>query len=205
VKGESSAGYGVEAISAGTGLYARGGNAVYGEGQASNGTGVWGVANNGSSARGVYGSSSSGTGVVGRTTDVNGTGVEAIGGGTSSSALKINNGGITVTGAGQNTSTAVFRHKVSYGYGGTPANVCDEEHATWIDNPYTNNNPDAILFVTFNPKVGPVWTSNSFGVYYNEGDEPSCPNNKWIIYERYYDDDNSSLYDLWYNVMVVNP
>lgn len=207
VKGESSTGYGVEAISTGTGIYARGGNAIYGEGQGSNGTGVWGVANNGTGARGVYGNSSSGTGVVGRTTAVNGTGVEAIGNGTSSTALKITDGGIRVVGAGLNTPTAVFTHVADNSniYHATMPYNPSVFTATMIDNPFTNNNPNAILFITHNG-LTLAFEYVAPAVFYNSGQVTSWPQNRWYIYNSppAFEDQAVSSLDS-YNVMVITP
>lgn len=207
VKGESSTGYGVEAVSAGTGLYARGGNAIYSEGLASNGTGVWGVANNGTGARGVYGNSSSGTGVVGRTTAANGTGVEAIGNGSNTTALKITNGGIKVTGAGENTSTSVFTHKASDSniYHATMPYNPKVFTATMIDNPYTNNNPNALLFITYNG-LTLAFESMAPAVFYNSGQVSTWPTNRWYIYNTppAFEDQGILAIDS-FNVMVITP
>src|SRR5205823_8174653 len=113
-------------------------NGIYSTG-ANNGVGVWGTANSGTGAIGVYGVAASGSGVVGTTTS--GTALQGNGNGSATTALAINNGAIKVTGAGTNTATPVFRAIVTAG------NICGGRWF-YLDNPYTNNNPNALLIIT---------------------------------------------------------
>lgn len=203
VRGESSGGYGVEAYSnsGGTGLIARGGNAVYGESIVSQGTGVWGVSSTGTNARGVYGTSPSGTGVVGRVTGLIGTGVEAMGNGGSTTALKITNGGIKVTNPYE-SSAPVFTFEADGAY------LCGtNDGAAFINNPFANNNPDAKLFIT---PVTLSPASASFSVYYNTGGIPNysdCPTNQWLIIGKVPGGSSTSpfVYTYVFNVMVITP
>jgi hypothetical protein len=109
------------------------GDAVYGASGNTSGAGVYGYGTAGAGANyGVYGQSDS----------TNGVGVFARGSGSSGTALKIHNGAIRVAGAGINTATPVFIHQATAG--NTPANGL----YTVIDNPYCNNDPNAMLIVT---------------------------------------------------------
>jgi len=169
------------------------GKGVYGKAEGSNGVGVYGAA----SGKGVYGKTDSvnGVGVHGEANGADGIGVFAQGGGSTSMALKLSNGGIEVNGAGMGTSTPVFIHQA------TDENiVCAFYHCTLIDHPLTNGDPDAILFVTqnFNYHSYPSAVNNihPVGVQYLDVVD------RWVIY-------NVDLYAMppgaIFNVLVVKP
>lgn len=127
-------------------------------------------------------------------------GVGGVGTGPASTALEINNGAIKVTGAGIGTSTAVFI------YVKTDANTCGGigGTATAIDNPYTNDDPNAILFVTLGDKI----YSNPkapFIKYETAASAPlSCPQlrERWVIYT---DSSSQTPVGAKFNIMVVKP
>jgi len=108
------------------------------------------------------------------------TGVQSVGQGVGSTALEITNGAIKVTGAGVGTNTAIFIHVK------TAANACLGSTVTAIDNPNTNGDPSAILFVT--PRliagVGAYPTSGAVLSYYSAANAPQlCPQlrDRWTI------------------------
>ena len=109
------------------------------------GSGNIGVSGEGSNY-GVYGTSTSGSGVVADNSFPSGT------------ALTIQQGAIRVAGAGVGTSTAVFIQEAIYG---TSGNMCNSNKDTIIDNPLTNGDPNAILFVMING-VSSVWETIVF-------------------------------------------
>jgi hypothetical protein len=78
------------------------------------------------------------------------------------SALTIGAGAITVAGAGQNTGTAAFIQTV------TADNIpADEPAETLIDNPLCNNDPNAMLFITYSgPAPGGNSSSGPFAVVF---------------------------------------
>ena len=119
------------------------------------------------------------------------TALSVTGTGTLSTALEIKNGAIKVTGAGLNTNTWVFVTEKN------PNNSCGARFA--INNPYTNNDPNAILFVTVSDDR---INMNAVPTIYYETNHPSCSflNNKWVIILPY----NSDL-TVRVNVMVIKP
>jgi len=196
VYGTSSSGYGVE-----------------GRSSANNGVAVYAVATVGPISSGVYaygtgagiqGISTDGCGVCGQSVNAvaikgyssSGTGVEAAGNGPATTALRINNGAIRVTNAGNEANSPVFEHTVHTGAGG---NVCNGGTYTIIDNPYSNNDPNAMLLVT--PKYYYQGYSQSVYVYYNTGQLVACPANKWLA--GTYDGTFTNL--VAFNVMVIKP
>jgi hypothetical protein len=182
IYGSTGTGYGGRfASTSGTGAYVTGANGTYSVGTATNGVGLWGVADSGSGAYGVYGTSSSGAGVVGSTTT--GTALRGNGNGSSTTALEVNNGGIKVTGAGANTSTPAFRAVVTAG------NRCAGTDL-YIDNPYSNNDPNAILIVT----------TYQYEEMYIAYSPPGCPAGKWVIAQP----QGMSVGDS-FSVLVVKP
>jgi len=153
------------------------------------GTGVYGYASHPNGPNfGVYGQSDSPAGV----------GVFARGSGTTGTALKISNGALRVSGAGTNTATPVFIHSVN------AANFSTNLFLpyTVINNPYCNNDPNAILFVT--PNAGKILDFNTGPVVipiYDDG-SGGFANNRWFLIAA----DSSSLYlGLKYNILVVKP
>ncbi|MDX6306361.1 MAG: hypothetical protein QOI77_3330, partial [Blastocatellia bacterium] len=173
--------------------------------QSSSGVGVGGYASAGSGfTRGVYGQSDSsggyglhgyspgGVGVVGTT--LSGIAVSAQGSGGNSTALEVKNGAIKVNGA----SPPVFVLTVHAG-----VNTCLSGQAISIDSPYSNNNPNAIILVTFST-VGqffPVSLPTVFVAYFNS-DVGGCPGHFWLIRNT----DASALQDnLRLNVMIIDP
>ena len=111
--------------------------------------------------------------------------------GSASTALEINNGAIKVTGAGFNTNTWVFVAEKN------PGNSCGPSFP--INNSYTNNDPNAILFVTVSDSRT---NTNAVPTVYYETNHGSCPflNNKWVVKLPY----NDSL-TVRVNVMVIKP
>lgn len=108
---------------------------VWGE-QKGSGWGVYGWVPQG---RGIFGDTYSGAGVYGRAEKFDGTGVVAENAAVEGTALRINTGAIRVTNAGFNSNTPLFRIQapskgtiVALGFG----------------NPYSDNDPNALLFVT---------------------------------------------------------
>ena len=207
-----------ESWSGSTTLY---GTAFEVENKVMGGTGIKGVANLSTGVRygvygesldshGVYGKTNSGFGVYGRAYQ-NGTGVVGV----SNTGVGVNaysnsgyaiviDGGIRVEGAGIDSDTPVFIHKVDTSSGG---NICAiQTYSTVIDNPFTNNQPDAILIVTpnfgaNNTGVAPVDASQ--GVYYDATNQCLKGAGKWVIYSL-----NGPLApqvnNSMYNVMVVH-
>src|SRR5262249_42485951 len=106
-----------------------------------------------------------------------GAGVVAEGNGTSGTALTIQNGAISVAGAGVGTNTPAFIHIK------TPSNTCGGSGglSTALDNPYTNGDPNALVFALSSNPYGRV----DAGVYYPAGSTPpSCPffANRWVLF-----------------------
>jgi hypothetical protein len=190
------------------------------ENKAGGSTGIKGIANLGYGVRyGVYGESLESTGVYGKTDSgfgvygqgyQNGTGVfgysnTGVGVGahsTSGTAILID-GGIRVEGAGIDSDTPVFIHKVNTSSGG---NICSiQTYSTVIDNPFTNNQPDAILIVT--PNFGANNTglnpANAFpAVYYDATGQCGKGAGKWVIYNI---STVAQVNNSMFNVMVVQP
>lgn len=126
----------------------------------------------------------------------------------SGSALVIEEGALQVTGAGLDVDTPVFIHQVRTT--GSDANLCtkgswEQDYSTVIDHPMTNDNQDAILFVTPNyglassEHVGPAHAP--YGVYYDDRNQCGF-GNRWVIYAY----DGTTLNDgQMFNVLVVIP
>ncbi len=102
--------------------------------------------------------------------------------------VEIASGGLKVTGAGINTGTTAFTHLTS------AATIVGNQ--TTINNPFCNNDPDAILIVThnFNPGGASVLTlhNHPIGVVYSSG--------KWKIYN---DDVSNMATNIAFNVLVI--
>jgi hypothetical protein len=175
------------------------GSTVYGTSFQVENTGTYGTAIKGTAKEyGVYGSSpdtavygrsdggvgvygdgvNNGTGVIGNS----GTGIGVVAWSNSGAALVIH-GSINVDGSGIDSDTPVFIHKVNTALGG---NICSiQSYSTVIDNPITNNQPDAILIVTpnfgaNNTGLNPV---NAFpAVYYDATGQCGKGTGKWVIY-----------------------
>ena len=106
-------------------------------------------------------------------------------------ALSIHQGGIQVQGAGLNSNTAVFTHRVL-------SSTIVAGFASVITNPLTDNQPNAILIITsvWNPagSSGAYTPANVAGVWY------ISPH--WRIF---YLDATAMMSGTFFNVMVVNP
>jgi hypothetical protein len=160
-------------------------------GTSSQGAGVYGKSQ---TRAGVLGVSDTGIGVYGASTSPAGVGVNAVGSGINSSAqgtaLRIDTGAIKVTGAGQGTMTPVFIHVA------TPGTISTS--ATCIDHPLTNNDPNAILFVThnFNPGggTGTAALNAAYGLWYNGA--------RWCIFRE---DAFDMPVNVAFNVLVIKP
>ncbi len=102
--------------------------------------------------------------------------------------VEIASGGLKVTGAGINTGTTAFTHLTS------PGTIAGNQ--TTINNPFCNNDPNAILIVThnYNPGGASVSTlhNHPVGVFYSVG--------KWKIYN---DDLSNMVTNIAFNVLVV--
>jgi hypothetical protein len=194
---------GLRGINLGTGLYGIGvhgsqdgsGWGVYGQVDG-NGRGVYGKAD-GDTGVGVFGegNGSSGVGVYGLATQTGGAGVHAQGSGATGVALKLSSGAIQVSGAGLSSSTPVFIHQA------TASNIgCSFSQCTLIDHPLTNNDQDAILFVTqnFNYAQYPGTANNPHPV----GVQYLTASSRWVIYNV---DLSAMTEDALFNVMVVKP
>jgi hypothetical protein len=197
VSGASTFGYGVY----GTGAYGvRGettasGYGVYG--LSPGGNGVFGTSTSGT---GVAGSSNTGVGVKGQASAAGSTGVKAQGNGSGTAALWIDNGAIRVTNAGNETNSPVFQHVVHTGTGG---NTCSSNYYSFIDNPYTNGDPNAILLITPSYRwSGLGSTLHSAIAIYADVTVGNCPINKWLI--GHIDESALDNYEP-YNVMVIKP
>jgi hypothetical protein len=179
--------------------------------------GVWGESSQGSGVHGATGRTN-GVGVLGLAVSLNGTnagvrgitispngvGVLAEGSGTNGTALRISHGGIRVTGAGSNTATAVFVHELTTNNVVIPLfgqNII----CSFLDNPYCNDAPDAILVVT------PSMPKDPFSIFL-----PTVPVPVFVFYDKW---GNEGPPGRWchaasvgqlalaqrYNVMVINP
>lgn len=162
------------------------GDAVYGASGSLTGTGVYGYATATSGANyGVYGQSDS----------TNGVGVFARGSGTTGTALKIHNGAIRVANAGINTATPAFVHSV------TPAGlVTGLVNYSIIDNPYCNNDPNAVLLIT--PNWSGPSSSPQAAVEYDDGTY-GIATNHWLIFSLDYN--NSVGVGDRYNILIIKP
>jgi len=160
-------------------------------GESSQGNGVYGASGN-ASGHGVFGyavsTNGANSGVHGATLSPAGAGVSAYGSGTNGTALRLSNGALRVTGAGLNTATPAFIQVA------TAANMDIGHYSTTIDNPYCNNDPNAILIVT------PIIQMNTFAphvaLFYDDGTY-GYATNRWILFAS-----DSSL-DPFYNTIKV--
>ena len=156
---------------------------MLGQSESNNGTGVkgWASATSGSTY-GVYGESDSpaGSGVVADNSSASGT------------ALTIQQGAIRVAGAGVDTSTTVFIQATN------DFNLCNMytvNDATVIDNPLTNGDPNAILFIT----QSSTYISGNIAVLYDAS-------NKCGYGQRWFIEDSYGIPDgIRFNVLVVKP
>lgn len=187
--GTSSSGYGVGGVST-----------------ANDGIGVVGKADTGTAAVGVYGISGSGTGVEGlgvlgvrgATESTVGAGVLAQGVGSTTTALKIENGAIRVTNAGA-ANQPVFIHTIGNN------NICNGTNFGFsrIDNVYADGDPNAILIVTSREDFGVMNVAPPVGVAYFPNNSPcGLGDNKWYIETA---DGANFSGNLRYNVMVIKP
>jgi hypothetical protein len=127
--------------------------------------------------------------VEGHAGAVGAVGVRASAPGTSA-ALEIASGAIRVTGAGLGTETSVFIHQS--GSGASCGPTC-----TFIDHPLTNNDPNAILFVT-RRAPGTATDPDHLYVFY------STVIQRWGI--RYMEDPGGAFTGTSrFNVMVIKP
>lgn len=185
-----------EATSNGVYGYSNGGFAVCGKSN----TG-YGVAGSSDNWYGVFGDSASQVGVYGQTGTATKPAIKAKNNAsTSGIALQIEQGGLTVTGAGvgtgagASTTTAAFVQKTTSGGGG---NITGD--FTKIDNPLCNSRPDALLFVT--PNLTPngasgISENKSVAVFYNVG------SGFWNIY---HEDTSAMVAGVYFNVLIINP
>jgi hypothetical protein len=160
---------------------------------------------------------------IGTNSDAINAKLEVRGTGSGSTTLKLANGHIQYEGAGVNTATPVFVHKA------TSANTALGGAYTFIDNPYCNNNPSAILIATLNATygagTGPGYTSippnspgcleqvchaNSFTVFYNGpanplyASAPAAARDKWCI-KAYVGVYVATPLDWNFNIMIIQP
>jgi hypothetical protein len=124
--------------------------------------------------------------------------------GQGSTALAITNGAIRVTGAGLNTATVAFVHVVTAASKNCPG-------VTIIDNPYTNDDPNAILFITQSPGTSnphaPIGTHGTYYLRYGD-DNNGCGSvggfNRWMIFSG-----TGEVSDIpigaRFNVLVIKP
>jgi len=128
--------------------------------------------------------------------------VLARGNGSGGTALRVSSGAIRVTGAGANTGTPAFVHVVSSSSLRTNTSIFQYVGSV-IDNPYCNNDPNAILIVTpsygdtvfeFTPPCAVVYDDGTWGM----------GTNRWVIIPvdpfNYYIDAGNK-----YNVLVIKP
>ncbi len=200
IEGATYSGTGVlgAATNFGTGVKGTTASGTGVKGTSTSGTGVMGTS---TSWIGVYGSSS-GTGVYGYTT--NGIGVEAFSTSITGTALSIGRGAFRVTGAGVDSDTTVFKHKVVAGTGG---NICVLNYQTVIDHPLTNGDPNAILIVTpnyGNASNGVAPPREPVGVFYDDINQCGFGVGHWVIYNL--SAANPPLVNgQMFNVMVIKP
>jgi hypothetical protein len=186
------------------------GNSVNGVGvyaASVSGSGVYGLSEN---SAGVAGFSPNSWGISGGSNSSTRGGLAGFNQTTAGPALEIRSGSIRVDNAGVDTTTPVFMHEVKAT--GVITNVCAPfgvtKYATIIDNPLTNNNPNAILIVTPNYRASDTSQSNGAGpaadipeVAYSVSG--GCGNiNKWIIVNL---KGTAMVDNTYYNVMVIVP
>jgi hypothetical protein len=163
------------------------GDAIYGATGSTSGTGVYG-----------YAAAASGTtfGVYGQSDSPGGAGVLARGSGTTGTALRISNGAIRVTGAGLASSTPAFVHVI------TASNTDTNGYYSVINNPYCNNDPNAILFIMPLEFVGTnYFFSPNVSLAYDTGDN-GIATNRWVISA---DGANNFWAGQRFNVLVIKP
>lgn len=169
---------------------------VWGE-QKGSGWGVYGWVPQG---RGVFGNTYSGAGVVGRAEKFDGSGVVAENAAIEGTALRINTGAIRNSGAGLGSSTPIFIHDVTSG------NLCYTGFATLLDNPYTNRDNRALLFVTPVSFTGDDFARESKAVtvmWVGELGWYDCPANHWVLLSP--TAGGPLTVGMRYNVMVIKP
>lgn len=97
---------------------------------------------------------------------------------------------------GGQPASAYIKTSAAFVHRAIPSNISG--HITTIDNPLTNGQPNALVFVTqnFNPgAVGPsVYNPHPFGVYYYAG--------KWTIFNE---DIAAMPVNAQFNVLVIQP
>jgi hypothetical protein len=126
----------IEAVTAGTGTSVRA--------QAGNGLGVWASTTGVGTAIRATAEGPAGMGVYSSVTG-NGTAMRASTGAGGTSLL-IEGGSVRVGGAGINTQTAVFRHRVTAStINGCIGTMCKSSR---LDHPMLNGNPNAMVFIT---------------------------------------------------------
>jgi len=191
-RGVQGVSLGVQGIGVfGSALNATGTNyGIYGTSGSSNGTGVYGLASATSGAN---------YGVQGESDSANGAGVLAKGSGTSGTALRVSSGAIRVTGAGPGSATPAFIHVA------TVSNTDTNGDYTVIDNPYCNNDPNAMLLVTPNwGLVSDYAASPAVSVIYDDGiSNLHFAANRWVLYTP----DYTHLISPGdrFNVLVIKP
>jgi len=174
-----------------------------------NGSGVYGLSEN---SVGVAGFSPNSEGISGGSNSSTRGGLAGFNQNTAGPALEIRSGGIRVDNAGVDTTTPIFMHQVISTGVVITDNVCapfgSTKYATIIDNPLTNNKPNAILIVTPNYRASDFSQSNAAGpaadipeVAYSVSG--GCGNiNKWIIVNL---KGTAMVNNTYYNVMVILP
>jgi hypothetical protein len=190
VAGTSASGTGVSGHSdIGTGVSGQSTSGIGLRGEVNTGFGAQGSAS-GALGRGVQGNATgdSGIGVGGYASRVNGIGVYAEGAQPAGTALAVSNGGIRVLGAGRNTSTAAFIHRVS-----------TTGPSSAIDHPLINGREDAMIFVTHRSAGDPpVGFSKTVGVFLFT----DTPNAQWRITAQ---DGSAIPANTEFNVLIVTP
>jgi hypothetical protein len=184
---ESPSGYGIYAVAPLKGALAGA--------TAEGGVGLMASGYTGVSAEGLF------TGVLGSAFSPSGTGVLAYNEYVTGTALAIMTGTIRVMNMGEGTATPVFIQHV-FGSG----NTCDATaggssvDGVVIDNPLTNDDPNAVLFVMPVGYVGSTPPPSVFVAYDVSG---TCGTGRWVIITT----DNSSIESVAknYNVLVVKP
>jgi hypothetical protein len=170
-------------------VYGQGPNGVVGKSSSPGYAAVYGQ-NDTSNGIGVYGTSASGAGVVANNTNVTGT------------ALSIAKGAFEVSGAGVGTSTTVFIHQVNTAAGG---NICPVTTSTTvINNPLTNDDPNAILIITVNGgTMGSIIDPDGRVVMSYDANNICGFGHRWVIsnVETYHALPNGAKF----NVLVVKP
>jgi hypothetical protein len=184
---------GVNAGPTGAGVY---GNGYYGVVGGSviitAGTGVLGFTGMGIGVKGSA-DNDAGIGVLGQTGAPAGTAIRAVGhpvqfNGITSTALHLEDGGIKVTSTTPGIPGPIFVH-------GT--NGCSTCNYDYIDNPYSNNDPTAIVLVTHNWNAlgNPGhYNNHPVGVFYDSAVH------KWAIFNEDLAQMEAGLY---FNVMIV--